>query len=261
MLGKALLALALVAASGCYTQQPGYYQQQGQQQQGQQPGQQGQPGQAPGQQGYDDSADQGYDDNGQPEDPYGQDAPPPQGQPNAAGARGQARLYDARAHRVTVNGVPLTQNQLMAFARAGLPLPSGHYWYDRVSGAFGRMGMATALFIGPNRPMRGRLSENASNGRSHVIINGRRLTFAETQYLTQLVGQPIQPGRYWLDAMGNAGFEGGPAVVNLFRVARNRPGAGGGRSKIHRGWGGTYSSDGSCYYISTGSGSVMGPGC
>ncbi len=92
-----------------------------------------------------------------------------------------------------------------------------------------------------------------------MLINGRRLTTTEVDYLARLVQQPIQPGRYWLDASGNAGLEGGPALVNLLRVAqRNRAG---GTSKFHRGWGGTYSSDGNCYYISTGSGSVMGPGC
>lgn len=32
--------------------------------------------------------------------------------------------------------------------------------------------------------------------------------------LQQLVG-PVRPGRYWLDAYGNAGFEGGPPLVNL----------------------------------------------
>ena len=32
---------------------------------------------------------------------------------------------------------------------------------------------------------------------------------------------PLQPGRYFLDAMGNAGLEGGPALINL-RQASSR---------------------------------------
>ena len=38
------------------------------------------------------------------------------------------------------------------------------------------------------------------------------------QGLQQLVG-PVQPGRYWVDAQGNAGLEGGPVLVNLFQLA------------------------------------------
>ncbi len=30
---------------------------------------------------------------------------------------------------------------------------------------------------------------------------------------------PVAPGRYWLDAQGYAGYEGGPAMVNLRQLA------------------------------------------
>jgi hypothetical protein len=53
-----------------------------------------------------------------------------------------------------------------------------------------------------------------------VFLNGRQLTQAEVLYLTGLTRGPIPPGRYWLDADGNVGMEGGPALVNLAQLAR-----------------------------------------
>jgi hypothetical protein len=38
----------------------------------------------------------------------------------------------------------------------------------------------------------------------------------------------VYPGRYWVDAQGNAGPEGGPALVNLVAVARARAAQGAG---------------------------------
>jgi hypothetical protein len=46
------------------------------------------------------------------------------------------------------------------------------------------------------------------------------VTDEELAFLTRTVGGPIPTGRYWLDARGNAGSEGGPAAVNLFQAGR-----------------------------------------
>lgn len=181
----------------------------------------------------------------------------------AQGAAPQAAsnqvAYQAQAQNVSVNGVGLTVDQLTQLAQGGLPLPTGQYWYDPACGAFGQVGGPTALFIWPNLQLGGALSPTASNGTSGIFINGRQITVSEAQFLAQIVGQPVQPGRYWLDAQGNAGAEGGPAVINLAQAAQSRGGAGG--ASFHSGWGGTYSSDGNCYYVSTSAGSVMGPNC
>jgi hypothetical protein len=62
------------------------------------------------------------------------------------------------------------------------------------------------------------LRPDASRGSTFVWVNGRRLPWQDLIALQQLTG-PIQPGRYWLDARGNAGYEGGPALVNLQQLA------------------------------------------
>jgi hypothetical protein len=41
------------------------------------------------------------------------------------------------------------------------------------------------------------------------------------QVLIKLYGQAI-PGRWWVDGQGNAGQEGGPALLNLVQLARQR---------------------------------------
>ena len=33
---------------------------------------------------------------------------------------------------------------------------------------------------------------------------------------------PVWPGRYWVDAQGNVGFEGGPAFANVWLLAAQR---------------------------------------
>jgi hypothetical protein len=62
-----------------------------------------------------------------------------------------------------------------------------------------------------------------------VFLNGRQLTGAEVAFLRNLIQRPIQPGRYWLDANGDAGEEGRPAAVNLARLLRARQTANSGR--------------------------------
>jgi hypothetical protein len=61
-------------------------------------------------------------------------------------------------------------------------------------------------------------------------VNGRELPAAEWLVWSQIVGAPIQRGRYWLDARGDAGYEGNPTpTVNLYAAAaQNRQGSGAG---------------------------------
>jgi hypothetical protein len=96
---------------------------------------------------------------------------------------------------------------------------AGRYWYDRVSGAWGFEGGPTAGFILPELDLGGPLRADASRGATDVFVNGRQLPMADVRALQPIVG-PVQPGRYWLDAYGNVGYEGGPPILNLAVMAR-----------------------------------------
>jgi len=133
--------------------------------------------------------------------------------------------------RVTFNGGHLDQRGLSALARVeayyGGQLPDGDYWYDRRSGAAGTWGGPPAGFIGPNLPLGGALPARASGGGTGVYVNGREIHVAEYRWLAGLMGRPPMRGRYWLDANGDVGIEGGARLGNLAAAARTRGGNGG----------------------------------
>jgi hypothetical protein len=104
----------------------------------------------------------------------------------------------------------------------GISPRPGAYWYDSRSGAVGPLGQGTIGFLPPGLPLGGPLRADASNGTSGVFVNGRELTVGEEAFLETVLGAPIAPGFYFLDANGDAGLEGGPVTVNLVQLARQR---------------------------------------
>lgn len=174
----------------------------------------------------------------------------------AAGEAGPAR-------RVRFNGVELepagwtTLAQLEAATRRRLP--DGDYWYDPACGASGVWGGPTLAVVPAGLPLGGPLPAEASGGGTGrltgVFINGRELHPADVQGLTAILGAAPVAGRYWVDAQGNAGREGGPAMVNLVWMARQRGAAArpDGRGWYHAGAavGGNYyaGSDGQTSYF------------
>jgi hypothetical protein len=147
---------------------------------------------------------------------------------------------------VIVNGMQLPNTAVIALQLAyRTVIPSGRYWYDAASGLWGREGQPLAGQMHAGLQIGGDLQANASSGDTDVYVNGRRLPRAELMALQQLVG-PVRPGRYWLDAYGNAGFEGGPPLVNLAQArARGAQGyAGWNNNTAFGNWGG----DGNCSY-------------
>lgn len=110
-------------------------------------------------------------------------------------------------------------------------IPDGKYWYDRFCGAWGVEGGPTAGFILPGLKLGGPLRADASNGRTRVFVNGRELHAIDVLGLQRL--GPVNPGRYWVDAQGFAGYEGQPPFCNLVQLA-NQAGllSGGGRKRI-----------------------------
>jgi hypothetical protein len=123
---------------------------------------------------------------------------------------------------ILVNGVPLSAAGAAILRHLGIrPLP-GAYWYDNVSGAAGAIGQGTSGFLPAGLPLGGPLQADASNGTSGVFVNGRQLTTAEEAFLESVLGAPIAPGSYFLDANGDAGPEGGPVLANLVQLAQQR---------------------------------------
>jgi hypothetical protein len=137
----------------------------------------------------------------------------------------------ALGRHISVNGVPLSSATLQALeGRYGGHIPNGRYWYDKLSGAWGRQGGLTLGFTLAGLDLGGPLRANASGGSSQIFVNGRRLPRPEVAALEQLLQTRVAPGRYWLNAAGYAGYEGGPPLANLFQLAQQLwrvPGTGG----------------------------------
>jgi hypothetical protein len=156
---------------------------------------------------------------------------------------------------ITINGIVLTADQLEELVRTYQvrPLP-GHYWYDKYSGLYGVVGYQAFGFMLPGHQY-GELSPAVSSGNSGVFVNGRHLPQVEWLIWSQILGYVIQPGRYWLDAQGNAGYEGNPIPTeNLYLAAQRNayggPGSGGDNTWSTRFSAGNYDSGNQRGYVS-----------
>jgi hypothetical protein len=127
----------------------------------------------------------------------------------------------AQERHVVINRVTIPERDLQAYEqRWNTRIPGGSYWYDRVSGAWGIEGRPTSGWIVPGLPLGGPLRADASSGNTGVFINGRELPWTDVQALMQII--QVQRGRWWLDAQGNFGPEGGPVWGNLVAIARQQ---------------------------------------
>src|SRR5215468_7279393 len=134
--------------------------------------------------------------------------------PALAFADGGRRLT-FNAHAATARDLAIVQKLEASW---GQRLGDGDYWYDDRSGAAGMWGGPAMAVLPAGLGLGGALPANASGGGTGVFVNGRELHPIDLQRLQALVG-PVPRGRYWVDAQGNAGPEGGPAIVNLYQRA------------------------------------------
>jgi hypothetical protein len=171
----------------------------------------------------------------------------------------------AQSRGILVNGVELDARSIHSLETAyRTRLVPGRYWYDRQSGLWGLEGRPSGGQIAPGLALGGALHPRASVGRmagaTNVFVNGREIHPQELGYLQRLYG-PIRPTRYWLNARGIGGYEGGPAQFDLRAKAmeQQQRNAGG---YTRRGSFGNTGSDGSCsYYNDPSSGASVMTGC
>ena len=117
---------------------------------------------------------------------------------------------------IVVNGQALSAETVRQLQQIyPVAIPPGRYWYDPISGAWGRDGEPIAGQMLAGLSLGGPLQANASRGSSGVFINGRQITDGEKAYIERLCLTPVAPARYWIMASGIGGFEGGPAFFNL----------------------------------------------
>lgn len=130
---------------------------------------------------------------------------------------------------VVINGRALDESAIATLAGLyGVQPAPGRYWYDAASGLYGSEGQPPAGLLHPGHDL-GPLAREASGGSTGIVVNGRELPVLEWTFLSALVGAPVPPGAYWLDAAGNAGRVGSPLpLVNLRAAAAAGAGGGGG---------------------------------
>ncbi len=139
---------------------------------------------------------------------------------------GSANATDIKTG-IIVNSVPLTAETVQQLQQIyPVPIQPGRYWYDPVSGAYGLEGGPISGQMLPGLRLGGPLRADASSGTSGVFINGRQLTLGEKSHLEGVCRTPVLPARYWVNAYGIGGFEGGPPSFNLALC-----GAGSGQSR------------------------------
>lgn len=146
--------------------------------------------------------------------------------------RGAGRLETGAAQqtqkrRIMINRVYLSDQEVALLEQTfRTRMIDGNYWYDKLSGAWGLAGGPMAGVVYPGINMGGPLRPDASNGNTRVFVNGRELHQEDVRRLQQL--GPVIAGRYWVDAYGNWGFEGGPRLGNLAAQPQAVYGKGGG---------------------------------
>ncbi|XP_042402039.1 extra-large guanine nucleotide-binding protein 1-like isoform X1 [Zingiber officinale] len=116
-----------------------------------------------------------------------------------------------RPEDIRVNGKRLNLEEMFLLQSCPRPPPKlnpGYYWYDKLSGYWGKEGHKPNSIITAHLNVGGHLEKNASKGNTGIQINGREITNAEMKMLkwsgVPCAGNP----NYWLSADGTYMEEG-----------------------------------------------------
>ncbi|XP_059434767.1 extra-large guanine nucleotide-binding protein 1-like isoform X1 [Corylus avellana] len=122
---------------------------------------------------------------------------------------------------VFVNDEPLSKEGLVELQNCKHPpknLRPGRYWYDKVSGYWGKEGQKPSQIISPELKVGGNISRKASNGNTNVLINSREITKEELWMLkvagVTCEGQP----HLWVSANGEYQEEGQNPMVGRSKI-------------------------------------------
>ncbi|XP_049407261.1 extra-large guanine nucleotide-binding protein 1-like [Solanum stenotomum] len=119
-------------------------------------------------------------------------------------------------HLVSVNGKRLSLRELVDLQSCAYPpkkLRPGNYWYDKVSGLWGKEGHKPCQIISPQLAVGDTIKKDASKGNTNIVINNREITQVEL-YMLKLAGINCEGEVcFWLSADGSCQEEGMNNVV------------------------------------------------
>ncbi|KAL0356767.1 UNVERIFIED_CONTAM: Extra-large guanine nucleotide-binding protein 1 [Sesamum calycinum] len=114
-------------------------------------------------------------------------------------------------HLIFVNDKPLSIEELVMLQSCANPpkkLRPGKYWYDKVSGFWGKDGEQPCQIISAHLAVGYQIRQDASNGNTNVMINNREITKAEF-WMLQAAGIHCEGNpHFWVTADGSYQLEG-----------------------------------------------------
>jgi len=131
----------------------------------------------------------------------------------------QTPTSQVKASGATINGYPMNASQVTFLADTyELRLRDHtHYWYDKESGFFGKVGGLCQRHIDPRLRIRGSLDARSSGGDTGIFVNGREISVDERKNWKRS-GMVLDPKhRYSVDPLGNVCDEASGTILFNWR--------------------------------------------